>query len=72
MLEKCIWLQPRFVQALVELLTLTPDSNKQPLLKKLLELEPLNWEHYVLHGNWYRDKGWYNNKNKKSYQKLDS
>lgn len=57
MLEKCIWLQPRFVQALVELLTLTPDCKKQPLLRKLLVLEPLNWEHYVMYGNWFKEKG---------------
>ncbi|XP_049865202.1 protein O-mannosyl-transferase TMTC1-like [Pectinophora gossypiella] len=57
MLEKCVWLQPRFVQAFVELLTLTSDSGKQPILRRLLTLEPANWEHHVLYGDWFRTKG---------------
>ncbi|VVC86951.1 unnamed protein product [Leptidea sinapis] len=57
MLERCIWLQPRFVQAHVELLTLKPDAEKIGILRRLLELEPTNWEHYILYGNWLKDKG---------------
>ncbi|XP_050681593.1 protein O-mannosyl-transferase TMTC1-like [Leptidea sinapis] len=56
MLERCIWLQPRFVQAHVELLTLKPDAEKIGILRRLLELEPTNWEHYILYGNWLKDK----------------
>ncbi|KAJ2950806.1 hypothetical protein O0L34_g9072 [Tuta absoluta] len=57
MLEKCVWLQPRFVHALVELLTLTAESEKQHLLKRLIQLEPNNWEHHVLYGDWFKAKG---------------
>ncbi|XP_060800858.1 protein O-mannosyl-transferase TMTC1 [Amyelois transitella] len=57
MLEKCIWLQPKFVQAHVELLSLKPEEDKRSILTKLLELEPRNWEHYVLYGDWFRTKG---------------
>ncbi|XP_050342068.1 protein O-mannosyl-transferase TMTC1-like [Nymphalis io] len=57
MLERCIVLQPRFVQAHVELLSLKPESEKPKILMRLLELEPNNWEHYVLYGNWLRTKG---------------
>ncbi|XP_052758136.1 uncharacterized protein LOC128202314 [Galleria mellonella] len=57
MLEKCIWLQPRFVQAHVELLALKPESEKKSILTKLVELEPNNWEHFVLYGDWLRMKG---------------
>ncbi|KAI5643545.1 transmembrane and TPR repeat-containing protein 4 [Phthorimaea operculella] len=57
MLERCVWLQPRFVQALVELMTLTAESQKQPLLKRLVQLEPNNWEHHVLYGDWFKAKG---------------
>ncbi|CAB3241328.1 unnamed protein product [Arctia plantaginis] len=57
MLERCISLEPRFVQAYLELLLLKPDEEKKGVLDKLLELEPSNWEHYVLYGNWYKDRG---------------
>lgn len=57
MLEKCIWLQPRFVQAHVELLTLKTENEKQTILMRLVDLEPNNWEHYVLYGDWLRSKG---------------
>lgn len=57
MLERCISLEPRFVQAYLELLLLKPDEEKKGVLDKLLELEPTNWEHYVLYGNWYKDRG---------------
>lgn len=57
MLEKCIWLQPRFVQAHVELVTMKPENEKQKILIKLLKLEPHNWEHYVLYGDWLRSRG---------------
>ncbi|KAJ0179098.1 hypothetical protein K1T71_004810 [Dendrolimus kikuchii] len=57
MLERCIALEPRFVQAYLELLHLTPEEEKRGILDKLLELEPRNWEHYVLYGDWYRGRG---------------
>ncbi|CAK1551538.1 unnamed protein product [Leptosia nina] len=57
MLERCILLQPRFVQAHVELLSLKPDSEKLEILRKLVELEPNNWEHYILYGNWLKNRG---------------
>jgi hypothetical protein len=57
MLEKCVWLQPRFVQAYVELLTLKTESEKQGILTKLIDLEPNNWEHFVLFGDWYKTRG---------------
>ncbi|PZC80098.1 protein O-mannosyl-transferase TMTC1-like [Helicoverpa zea] len=57
MLEKCIWLQPRFVQAHVELLTLKTENEKQGILSRLVDLEPGNWEHYVLYGDWLRSRG---------------
>ncbi|XP_034825291.2 protein O-mannosyl-transferase TMTC1-like [Maniola hyperantus] len=57
MLERCIALQPRFVQAHMELLTLKPEAEKRRILSRLVELEPNNWEHYVLYGNWLRTKG---------------
>ncbi|XP_063823663.1 protein O-mannosyl-transferase TMTC1-like [Ostrinia nubilalis] len=57
MLEKCIWLQPRFVQAHVELLTLKPEREKHAILVKLVELEPNNWEHFMLYGDWLKTKG---------------
>ncbi|KAJ0179126.1 hypothetical protein K1T71_004838 [Dendrolimus kikuchii] len=57
MLEKCIWLQPRFVQAHMELLTLKPEGEKRKILSKLVTLEPNNWEHHVLYGDWLRSKG---------------
>ncbi|XP_053600294.1 protein O-mannosyl-transferase TMTC1-like [Plodia interpunctella] len=57
MLEKCIWLQPKFVQAHVELLSLKPERDKKMILTKLLELDPSNWEHFVLFGDWFRTKG---------------
>lgn len=58
MLERCIALEPRFVQAYLELLHLRPED-KRWILNKLLELEPENWEHYVLYGDWMRDRGRY-------------
>lgn len=57
MLERCISLEPRFVQAYLELLLLKPEDEKKGVLDKLLELEPRNWEHYLLYGNWYKDRG---------------
>ncbi|XP_049865069.1 protein O-mannosyl-transferase TMTC1-like [Pectinophora gossypiella] len=57
MLERCISLEPRFVQAYLELLLLTPQGDKRWILDKLLKLEPGNWEHYLLYGNWYKDRG---------------
>ncbi|CAB3221750.1 unnamed protein product [Arctia plantaginis] len=57
MLEKCIWLQPSFVQAHVELLAMKPENEKQRVLTKLLKLEPNNWEHYLLYGDWLRSRG---------------
>ncbi|CAH0629162.1 unnamed protein product [Chrysodeixis includens] len=57
MLERCISLEPRFVQAYLELLLLKPENEKRGVLDKLLELEPKNWEHYLLYGNWYKERG---------------
>ncbi|CAH0717510.1 unnamed protein product, partial [Brenthis ino] len=57
MLERCISLEPRFVQAHLELLHITPDNDKKITLDKLLELEPENWEHYYLYGNWLKGRG---------------
>nr|XP_037870885.1 protein O-mannosyl-transferase TMTC1 isoform X2 [Bombyx mori] len=57
MLERCITLEPRFVQAYLELLLMKPDEEKRWILNKLLELEPYNWEHYLLYGNWLRGRG---------------
>lgn len=58
MLENCISLQPKFVQAHIELLTLKSDAEKQNIMMNLIELEPDNSEHYVLYGDWLRMKGW--------------
>ncbi|XP_047519722.1 protein O-mannosyl-transferase TMTC1-like [Pieris napi] len=57
MLERCITLQPRFVQAHVELMSLKPETEKLSILRRLVELEPNNWEHYILYGNWLKNKG---------------
>ncbi|CAG9562902.1 unnamed protein product [Danaus chrysippus] len=57
MLERCVVLQPRFVQAYIELLSLKPEPEKARILARVVELEPNNWEHYILYGNWYRNKG---------------
>jgi hypothetical protein len=57
MLERCISLEPRFVQAYLELLLLTEEGEKKSILDKLLELEPNNWEHHLLYGNWYKGRG---------------
>ncbi|XP_050681732.1 protein O-mannosyl-transferase TMTC1-like isoform X2 [Leptidea sinapis] len=57
MLERCIAIEPRFVQAYLELFLVTEDRGKQKILDKLLELESRNWEHYHLYGNWLREKG---------------
>ncbi|CAH0397392.1 unnamed protein product [Chilo suppressalis] len=57
MLEKCVWLQPQFVQAYVELLTLKPEVEKHRILTKLVDLDPNNWEHFVLFGDWLKTKG---------------
>ncbi|CAH0663857.1 unnamed protein product [Chilo suppressalis] len=57
MLERCIALEPRFVQAHLELLLLTAEGERRPILDKLLELQPDNWEHYLLYGNWYKGRG---------------
>ncbi|KAJ2938803.1 hypothetical protein O0L34_g18425 [Tuta absoluta] len=57
MLERCISLEPRFVQAYLELLHLTPEQDKRWILDKLLQLEPGNWEHYQLYGTWLKGRG---------------
>ncbi|XP_063530696.1 protein O-mannosyl-transferase TMTC1-like [Cydia strobilella] len=57
MIERCLTLEPRFVQAYVELLYLKSEDQKRGILDKLLELEPRNWEHYVLYGNWFKGRG---------------
>ncbi|CAG9562866.1 unnamed protein product [Danaus chrysippus] len=57
MLERCISLEPRFVQAYIELLHITPENEKRPTLERLIELEPMNWEHYYLYGNWLKGRG---------------
>ncbi|CAK1577847.1 unnamed protein product [Parnassius mnemosyne] len=57
MLEKCLLLRPQFVQAQLELVSLTPEPEKQKVLWRLIELEPDNWEFYVLYGNWLKEKG---------------
>ncbi|CAG4987839.1 unnamed protein product [Parnassius apollo] len=57
MLEKCILLRPQFVQAHLELVSLTPEPEKQKVLWRLIELEPDNWEFYILNGNWLKEKG---------------
>ncbi|XP_045459919.1 protein O-mannosyl-transferase TMTC1-like [Melitaea cinxia] len=57
MLERCISLEPRFVQAHLELLHIIPEDEKRPTLDRLLELEPKNWEHYHLYGNWLKGRG---------------
>ncbi|XP_053599807.1 protein O-mannosyl-transferase TMTC1-like [Plodia interpunctella] len=57
MLERCISLEPRFVQAYLEILNLTEEDEKRAILDKLVELEPSNWEHYLLYGNWMKDRG---------------
>ncbi|KAG7305254.1 hypothetical protein JYU34_009297 [Plutella xylostella] len=56
MFEKCVSLHPRFVQAHVELLGLNPDKEKRSILKRILQLEPGNWEHYLFYGNWLKSK----------------
>lgn len=45
------------MQAYVELLLLSDDGDKQNILDRLVKLEPTNWEHYVLYGNWYKGRG---------------
>lgn len=57
MFEKCIWLESRFVQAYVELVMMKPEKEKRILLRKVLHLDPNNWEHYVLYGNWLKSNG---------------
>ncbi|XP_014359782.2 protein O-mannosyl-transferase TMTC1 [Papilio machaon] len=57
MLERCIELEPRFVQAYLELLLVTPLADKRGILDKLLELEPRNWEHHHMYGNWLKERG---------------
>ncbi|XP_060800684.1 protein O-mannosyl-transferase TMTC1 [Amyelois transitella] len=57
MLERCITLEPRFIQAYLEILHLTDGEEKRVILDKLVELEPGNWEHYLLYGNWYKERG---------------
>ncbi|CAK1551505.1 unnamed protein product [Leptosia nina] len=57
MLERCISLEPHFVQAHLELFSIVPEREKRGVLDKLLELEPRNWEHYHLYGNWLKGRG---------------
>ncbi|XP_045764022.1 protein O-mannosyl-transferase TMTC1-like [Maniola jurtina] len=57
MLERCLSLEPRFVQAYLELLHITPEDEKRSTLDRLLELEPKNWEHHHLYGNWLKGRG---------------
>ncbi|CAG5019427.1 unnamed protein product [Parnassius apollo] len=57
MLEKCILLSPKFVQAQLELISLTPEPEKRKMLLRLIELDPDNWEFNVLYGNWLKEKG---------------
>ncbi|CAH2063913.1 unnamed protein product, partial [Iphiclides podalirius] len=57
MLERCISLEPRFVQAYIELLQITPHEEKRGILDRLLEIEPNNWKHYQLYGDWFKEKG---------------
>ncbi|XP_045491997.1 protein O-mannosyl-transferase TMTC1-like [Colias croceus] len=57
MLERCIALEPRFVQAYLELFLVVPEREKRAVLDKLVELEPTNWEHYYLYGNWLKGRG---------------
>lgn len=65
MLERCIALEPRFVQAYLELLFQirlheqgkSSEEDKRWIFHKLLDLEPANWEHYLLYGNWLSNKG---------------
>ncbi|XP_061706674.1 protein O-mannosyl-transferase TMTC1-like [Cydia pomonella] len=57
MIERCLALEPRFVQAYIELLQLKNEDQKRGILDKLLELEPRNWEHYVLYGDWFKGRG---------------
>ncbi|GBP32935.1 Transmembrane and TPR repeat-containing protein 1 [Eumeta japonica] len=40
MFDECVWLEPRFVQAYVELLTMKPDSERHGLLKSWSSLNP--------------------------------
>ncbi|CAK1577937.1 unnamed protein product [Parnassius mnemosyne] len=56
MLERCISLEPRFVHAYLELLLVAPQEDKRDILDKLLELEPKNWEHYQIYGNWFKER----------------
>lgn len=58
MLERCIALEPRFVQAHRELLLLTPLAQRGGILDKLLDLEPNNWEHHHIYGNWLKERGY--------------
>ncbi|CAK1577953.1 unnamed protein product [Parnassius mnemosyne] len=57
MLQRCISLEPRFVHAYLELLLVAPQEDKRDILDKLLELEPKNWEHYQIYGNWFKERG---------------
>lgn len=65
MLERCIALEPRFVQAYLELLfqvrlheqDKTSEEDKRWIFHKLLDLEPNNWEHYLLYGSWLKSRG---------------
>ncbi|XP_063380091.1 protein O-mannosyl-transferase TMTC1-like [Cydia fagiglandana] len=57
MLEKCHWLQPRFILAHLELLTVTPEAEHPAIMYRVIQLEPENWEHYMMYGRWLRKKG---------------
>ncbi|XP_041973421.1 protein O-mannosyl-transferase TMTC1-like [Aricia agestis] len=57
MLRRCITLEPGFVAAHLEILHVLPEGEKRETLDKLLQLEPGNWEHYLLYGDWYKGKG---------------
>ncbi|XP_045488096.1 protein O-mannosyl-transferase TMTC1-like [Pieris rapae] len=57
MLERCISLEPRFVPAHVEMFLTAAGQDKHAALRRLLDLEPRNWEHYFRYGNWLKGKG---------------
>lgn len=59
MLERCVTLDPKFVLAYLELVTLKSEPLKGPLLKKVISLEPNNWEHYARFAHWLESNGKY-------------
>lgn len=59
MLERCVKLDPKFVLAYLELVNLKSELLKGPLLRKVISLEPNNWEHYVRYAQWLENNGNY-------------